>query len=409
MSRLITALAADAPRALKAIRAARAAARARAWPLAAPPRPAPGGLVTVDIDATIVIAHCDKENAAPTWKKTFGFHPLARSPTTAPTAPASPSHSSCARATPVRTPPPTISGSSTPPSAQLPPRTGDGCWSAQTPAAAPTSSSPAVIDVESSTRSGSPAVPRPDRRRHRSPRPRLDPRLRRRWRPRPGAWVAELTGLLDLSGWPPGMRVIARKERPHPGAQLRLTDLDGHRVTASPPAPAAASSLDLELRHRRRRPVRGPDPLRQGHRPAQPALRGFDQNQIWCELVALATDLPAWTQMLALPGTPPAAGNPEAPVPALRRRRAWPAAAAASLRIDAAWPGPPSSPPRSPASPASPPADQPPPPHHTKGQHTRNRNPAARRDNRETALRTRPKPTRASPSGHQPKITKHRG
>src|SRR5512144_2650463 len=60
------------------------------------------------------------------------------------------------------------------------------------------------------------------------------------WRPaydadgevREGAWVAELTGLLDLSRWPAGMRVIVRKERPHPGAQLRLTDVDGHRLTA---------------------------------------------------------------------------------------------------------------------------------------------------------------------------------
>jgi hypothetical protein len=33
---------------------------------------------------------------------------------------------------------------------------------------------------------------------------------------RPGAWVAKLTGVLDLSGWPEGMRVLARKERPHP-------------------------------------------------------------------------------------------------------------------------------------------------------------------------------------------------
>ena len=49
---------------------------------------------------------------------------------------------------------------------------------------------------------------------------------------RDGAWVAELTDLLDLSSWPSGMRVIARKERPHPGAQLRLTDVDGHRITA---------------------------------------------------------------------------------------------------------------------------------------------------------------------------------
>ena len=61
-----------------------------------------------------------------------------------------------------------------------------------------------------------------------------------------GAWVAEVTGLLDLSRWPTGMRVIVRRERPHPGAQLRLTDLDGHRLTAfatntAPAAPAANS------------------------------------------------------------------------------------------------------------------------------------------------------------------------
>ena len=47
---------------------------------------------------------------------------------------------------------------------------------------------------------------------------------------RDGAWVAEVTGLLSLASWPSGMRVIVRKERPHPGAQLKFTDLDGHRV-----------------------------------------------------------------------------------------------------------------------------------------------------------------------------------
>ena len=46
--------------------------------------------------------------------------------------------------------------------------------------------------------------------------------------------MVELTDLLDLTatGWPPGMRVIVCKERPHPGAQLRITDVDGHRITA---------------------------------------------------------------------------------------------------------------------------------------------------------------------------------
>jgi hypothetical protein len=71
--------------------------------------------------------------------------------------------------------------------------------------------------------------------------------------PRPGAWVGELTGLLDLSGYPPGMRVIVRKERPHPGAQLRITDPNGLRCTAFASITRRIVPLpDLELRHRRR-------------------------------------------------------------------------------------------------------------------------------------------------------------
>ncbi len=48
--------------------------------------------------------------------------------------------------------------------------------------------------------------------------------------------------------------------------------------------------------------MRGPHPLRKRHRPAQPALHGYAQNKIWCEIVALACELLAWTQMLALTG-----------------------------------------------------------------------------------------------------------
>ena len=78
VSRLVSQLAGDLPRALKAIRAARAAARERAWALGGNAAPgADGGQVTVDLDATIVIAHPEKQEATPTWKKSFGFHPLA--------------------------------------------------------------------------------------------------------------------------------------------------------------------------------------------------------------------------------------------------------------------------------------------------------------------------------------------
>ena len=77
VSRLVRAWPRDAPRALKAIRAARAAARARAWDLAGGAAPgADGGLITVDIDATIVTSCSEKQQAAPTWKKTYGHHPL---------------------------------------------------------------------------------------------------------------------------------------------------------------------------------------------------------------------------------------------------------------------------------------------------------------------------------------------
>jgi hypothetical protein len=117
---------------------------------------------------------------------------------------------------------------------------------------------------------------------------------------RPGAWVAELTGLLDLAGWPAGMRVIVRRERPHPGAQLRFTDIDGHRFTAFATDACRGQLAGLELRHRRR--ARCEDRIRcakdTGLRNLP--LHGFAQNQLWCELVAMACELLTWTAMLAL-------------------------------------------------------------------------------------------------------------
>jgi len=119
---------------------------------------------------------------------------------------------------------------------------------------------------------------------------------------RPGARVAELTGMLDLSSWPKGMRVIVRKERPHPGAQLRFTDIDGHRFTCFATSTKGGQLADLELRHRRR--ARCEDRIRcakdTGLRNLP--LHGYDQNKIWCEIVTLACELLAWTQMLALTG-----------------------------------------------------------------------------------------------------------
>ena len=59
---------------LVGVRAARAAARERAW--AAGAAPVAGAELALDFDATISIAHSEKEGAAPTFKRTFGFHTL---------------------------------------------------------------------------------------------------------------------------------------------------------------------------------------------------------------------------------------------------------------------------------------------------------------------------------------------
>ena len=56
---------------------------------------------------------------------------------------------------------------------------------------------------------------------------------------------------LCFSSWPAGTRLILRRERPHPGAQLRITDVDGHRIVGILTNTPGGQLPDLELRHRR--------------------------------------------------------------------------------------------------------------------------------------------------------------
>ena len=305
ISRLVSQLAREAPRALRAIRAARAAARERAWDLAGRAAPgADGELITIDIDATIVIAHSEKEQAAPTWKKTFGHHPLTAFADHGPDGGGEP------LAIMLR---PGNAGSNTAADhiavtrlalAQLPQHlrrqvliradSGGGtqqflAWLARPGRRLAYS---AGFTITEDIAAAILAVPK------------------KAWTPaydadgqvRPGAWVAEITGMLDLAAWPRGMRVIVRKERPHPGAQLRFTDPGGHRFTCFATSTKGGQLADLELRHRRR--ARCEDRIRcakdTGLRNLP--LHGYDQNKIWCEIVALACELLTWMQMLALTG-----------------------------------------------------------------------------------------------------------
>ena len=125
--------------------------------------------------------------------------------------------------------------------------------------------------------------------------------------PRDGAWVAEATGLIPLAGWPAGTRLILRKERPHPGAQLRITDRDGLRVTGFLTNTArggpAAQLADLELRHRRH--ARVEDRIRAAKDTGLRNLPFHDtnHNRIWVAISGLAQDLLAWCARLALPAS----------------------------------------------------------------------------------------------------------
>jgi hypothetical protein len=305
VSRLITALAAESPRALRAIRKVRAAARERAWALAGDRAPgADGSLIPVDIDATIVTAHSEKEQAAPTWKKTYGFHPL--------TAFADHGTGAAGEALGILLRPGNA-GSNTASEhieaarlalAQLPRRlrrrvlirtdSGGGTHDFLAWLTSPGRRLHYSVGMTISDDIAQAILTLPDRV--------WEPAYDAGGQVRPGAWVAELTGLLDLSAWPAGMRVIARKERPHPGAQLRFTDIDGHRFTCFATGTRRGQLADLELRHRRR--ARCEDRIRAAKDTGlrNLPLHGFGQNQVWCELVAMACELTAWMQALALDG-----------------------------------------------------------------------------------------------------------
>lgn len=98
------------------------------------------------------------------------------------------------------------------------------------------------------------------------------------------------------------MRLIVRKERPHPGAQLRFTDADGMRLICFATNTAHVPIAALELRHRQR--ARADDGIRAAPDTGLRNLPLHDaaQNQVWLEIVQLALDPLAWMPMIALAG-----------------------------------------------------------------------------------------------------------
>jgi hypothetical protein len=122
------------------------------------------------------------------------------------------------------------------------------------------------------------------------------------------AWVAEATGMIDLASWPEGSRLILRKERPHPGAQLTFTDVDSHRITAfltdTGPGVIPHQIAGLELRHRQH--ARVEDRIREGKAAGLRNLpcRHFAENSAWLETVLAAADLVCWAKLICFAHAP---------------------------------------------------------------------------------------------------------
>jgi Transposase DDE domain group 1 len=114
--------------------------------------------------------------------------------------------------------------------------------------------------------------------------------------------VAEITDSVDLSSWPDATRLIVRRERPHPGAQLSFTDHDGYRFQAILTDQTDENIAVLECRHRQHAHVE--DRIRDDKDTglAKFPFKEFPLNEVWLEIVMLAHDLLVWTQALLLDG-----------------------------------------------------------------------------------------------------------
>jgi Transposase DDE domain group 1 len=313
------------------VAAARAKVRRHVWELIAarhgqiPPAPVAGAdlgsTVVVRLDATLVIAHSDKEQAAATFKRTWGHHPLTAWCDNTGEALAAKLRSGSAGSNTVADHIEVLTAAI----AQVPGRyrrdllvTCDGAGATKDLLHHITAlNSPGWrveysvgFDLDARVRAALGQVPAS------AWQPALD--ADGTARDVAEAAVVELTGLLrerpealggdQFPGWPAGMRLIVRRERPHPGAQLSLFEgADGHRyqvvATNTPPRPGRLGQISfLEARHRAH--ARVEDRIRTGkttglgHLPSA----SFEINQAWCLAAAIACDLLAWLRLLCLTG-----------------------------------------------------------------------------------------------------------
>ena len=291
--RAIDRIASD-PGGLERLRAAHASARARVWKLTGAP-----GLFEIDLDATLIGSHSEKEGAAGNFKGGYGFHPML----------AYADQTGEALAGELR---PGNAGANTAADqiavaehaiSQIPEEhiehieillradsAGqshdllDWCREARIRFSV-------GYELSDAVRAQVLQTPEQD----------WVSAVEQDGTPRTNGQVAEITSHLDLAGWPEGSRVIVRRERAHPGAQLTFTDDDGHRFQAIL-TDQAGEPGELERRHRARAHVE--DHIRNDKDTGMRNLpfKEFEHNRIWLAIVLIAHDLLAWTKRLLLTG-----------------------------------------------------------------------------------------------------------
>jgi hypothetical protein len=120
---------------------------------------------------------------------------------------------------------------------------------------------------------------------------------------RDGAEVIELTEVIELKGWPVDMRVICRRERPHPGAQLSLFDTcAGWRHTCFITNTKGGDIAALELRHRGHARVEDRVRCWKACGLANLPFDGYCANEAWVAVSVIAGALLAWSQMTCFDG-----------------------------------------------------------------------------------------------------------
>jgi Transposase DDE domain group 1 len=286
---------AQTPGLLDAIRDAHARTRARFWELDGAPQ-----RLTIDVDATLITSHSEKEQAAGNYKHGYGFHPLH-------------AYSDETREALGAILRPGNAGANTAADhklvidralAQIPAEqiesieiliradtagatheTAEHCFEANLRFAFGYELSEPVRSAILET-----------------PENTWIAALEQDGSTRENGQVVELTDRLELGTWPNGSRLIVRRERPHPGAQLSFTDHDGYRFQAILTDQTDPDIAVIEPRHRQR--ARVEDRIRDDKDTglAKFPFKAFALNEVWLEIVILAHDLLVWTQALCLEG-----------------------------------------------------------------------------------------------------------